>query len=319
MSVTSLPRSPSESRRPARAAGRRARRPLHGRRRPSSGSTTPPSPGASARSRTRSAAACSRAARPDGCSRRSASTRSPRPRASSARSAALSPDAPRLSGVVRLSATDGFSGFIAAPAIVAVRRAHPDVSLEIVAAHAARRAAARRRRPRGRRRAPARASRRGDPPRRLRARPLREPRVPRAHGTPRITGRPRRARRSSTSSSRCCRSTRSTRRGGRRARMVDAVSSTNVYVHVDATRAGAGFGLLPAFLADRHDDLVRLFADEIDERPALLAGVPARGAAAADRARLHRRRCAHASPRSPDELLGRRGRAGGVTPATAPD
>jgi DNA-binding transcriptional LysR family regulator len=48
--------------------------------------------------------------------------------------------------------------------------------------------------------------------------------------------------------------------------MVDAVSSTNVYVHVDATRSGAGFGLLPAFLADRHDDLVRLFADEIDQR-----------------------------------------------------
>jgi DNA-binding transcriptional LysR family regulator len=47
--------------------------------------------------------------------------------------------------------------------------------------------------------------------------------------------------------------------------MIDAVSSTNVYVHVDATRAGAGFGLLPAFLADRHDDLVRLFPDEIDE------------------------------------------------------
>ena len=48
--------------------------------------------------------------------------------------------------------------------------------------------------------------------------------------------------------------------------MVDAVSSTNVYVHVEATRAGAGYGLLPAFLADPHDDLVRLFADEIDER-----------------------------------------------------
>jgi DNA-binding transcriptional LysR family regulator len=48
--------------------------------------------------------------------------------------------------------------------------------------------------------------------------------------------------------------------------MVDAVSSTNVYVHVDATRAGAGYGLLPAFLADPHDDLVRLFADEVEER-----------------------------------------------------
>jgi DNA-binding transcriptional LysR family regulator len=54
----------------------------------------------------------------------------------------LAPDAPRLSGVVRLSATDGFSGFIAAPAIVAVQAEHPGVSLEIVAA--TRRAAAQR-------------------------------------------------------------------------------------------------------------------------------------------------------------------------------
>ena len=48
--------------------------------------------------------------------------------------------------------------------------------------------------------------------------------------------------------------------------MVDSVASTNVYVHVDATRGGAGYGLLPAFLADRHDDLVRVLPDRIDER-----------------------------------------------------
>jgi hypothetical protein len=46
----------------------------------------------------------------------------------------LSPDAPALGGVVRLSATDGFSGFIAAPAMAALRAEHPEVSLEIVAA-----------------------------------------------------------------------------------------------------------------------------------------------------------------------------------------
>jgi DNA-binding transcriptional LysR family regulator len=48
--------------------------------------------------------------------------------------------------------------------------------------------------------------------------------------------------------------------------MVDAVASTNVYVHVEATRGGAGFGLLPAFLADPHDDLVRLLPDEVEAR-----------------------------------------------------
>lgn len=47
--------------------------------------------------------------------------------------------------------------------------------------------------------------------------------------------------------------------------MLDALSSTNVFVHVEATRAGAGIGLLPCFLADRHPDLVRLLPDEFAE------------------------------------------------------
>lgn len=46
--------------------------------------------------------------------------------------------------------------------------------------------------------------------------------------------------------------------------MRDAVTSTNVFVHVEATRAGAGLGLLPCFMADRHDDLVRLLPDRVD-------------------------------------------------------
>ncbi|WP_203230867.1 LysR substrate-binding domain-containing protein [Agromyces humi] len=166
--------------------------------------------------------------------------------------------------MVRLSATDGFSGFIAAHAIVAVRRAHPDVSLEVVAA--TRRAAQQRvgvdlevvvGRPHVHR---AEAIHLADYALGLYAsRDFLE-----RHGTPASTaelaGAPLVyfiesmlqvdaldvARRAAPD-------------------MVDAVSSTNVYVHVDATRAGAGFGLLPAFLADRHDDLVRLFADEIDE------------------------------------------------------
>ncbi len=47
--------------------------------------------------------------------------------------------------------------------------------------------------------------------------------------------------------------------------MRDALSSTNVFVHVEATRAGAGLGLLPCFMADRHADLVRLLPDEVAE------------------------------------------------------
>ena len=46
--------------------------------------------------------------------------------------------------------------------------------------------------------------------------------------------------------------------------MRDAVTSTNVFVHVEATRAGAGLGLLPCFMADRHDDLVRLLPQDVD-------------------------------------------------------
>ena len=39
-----------------------------------------------------------------------------------------------LEGVVRLSATDGFSAYIAAPAAASVQRRHPKVAVEIVAA-----------------------------------------------------------------------------------------------------------------------------------------------------------------------------------------
>ncbi|WP_173922061.1 LysR family transcriptional regulator [Agromyces sp. Marseille-P2726] len=177
----------------------------------------------------------------------------------------LAPEAPRLSGVVRLSATDGFSGFIAAPAIVAVRREHPDVSLEIVAA--TRRAAQQRvgvdlevvvGRPHVKRGETTHLAdyalgiyasrefldRNGAPdsPAALEGAPL----VYFIESMLQVDALD----------------------DARRAtpEMVDAVSSTNVYVHVDATRAGAGFGLLPAFLADRHDDLVRLFPEEIDTR-----------------------------------------------------
>ncbi len=48
--------------------------------------------------------------------------------------------------------------------------------------------------------------------------------------------------------------------------MRDSLTSTNVFVHVEATRAGAGIGLLPCFVADRHPDLVRVLPDTIAER-----------------------------------------------------
>lgn len=48
--------------------------------------------------------------------------------------------------------------------------------------------------------------------------------------------------------------------------MKDALTSTNVFVHVEATRAGAGIGFLPCFMADLHPDLVRLFPDTVAER-----------------------------------------------------
>jgi DNA-binding transcriptional LysR family regulator len=48
--------------------------------------------------------------------------------------------------------------------------------------------------------------------------------------------------------------------------MHDSISSTNVFVHVEATRAGAGLGLLPCFMADRHEDLVRLLPGTVSEK-----------------------------------------------------
>ncbi|MFF2272107.1 LysR family transcriptional regulator [Agromyces sp. NPDC058136] len=177
----------------------------------------------------------------------------------------LDPEAAALAGVVRLSATDGFSGFIAAPAIVALRREHPEVSLEMVAA--TRRAAMQRvgvdlevvvGRPHVHR---AEASHLADYTLGLYAsRGYLE-----RHGTPagvaELSGRPLVYFIESMLQVDAL-------DDARRAvpRMVDAVSSTNVYVHIDATRAGAGIGLLPAFLADQHDDLVRLMPDEVEVR-----------------------------------------------------
>jgi DNA-binding transcriptional LysR family regulator len=48
--------------------------------------------------------------------------------------------------------------------------------------------------------------------------------------------------------------------------MRDSLTSTNVFVHVEATRAGAGIGFLPCYVADRHPDLVRLLPEEFAEQ-----------------------------------------------------
>jgi DNA-binding transcriptional LysR family regulator len=170
-----------------------------------------------------------------------------------------------IAGVVRMSATDGFSAYIAAPAVATLRAQHPRLSVEIVTA--TRRATAHR------------------PGLDIEI-AVGRPQTDRAHrtelgaytlgmyasreylaraGTPRSAVQleqhplvyfvdsmlsvealdlPRRL----------------------VPRMQDGVSSTNVFVHVEATRAGAGIGLLPCFVADRHEDLVRLLPDEFGER-----------------------------------------------------
>ena len=175
------------------------------------------------------------------------------------------PNAPqKLTGVVRMSATDGFSAYIAAPAVARLQRDHPNLRVEIVT-----------------------ATRRA-----LQHRSgldieivVGEPQVHRAeafelgeyalgmyaaqsylrmHPTPTSTKElvvhplvyfidsilqvddldaPRRLVPS----------------------MRDALTSTNVFVQVEATRAGAGIGFLPCFMADKHPDLVRVMPEQFNE------------------------------------------------------
>jgi DNA-binding transcriptional LysR family regulator len=167
-----------------------------------------------------------------------------------------------LEGVVRMSATDGFSAYIAAPAAARVRQRHPNVSVEIIAA--TRRATQQRSgldievvvgEPQVHR---AEAARLGDY--RLGLYGSREYLAD--HGAPtsraELAGHPLvyfidsmlqvddldLARTFAPA-------------------MRESVTSTNVFVHVEATRAAAGLGLLPCFMADRHDDLVRVLPDDV--------------------------------------------------------
>lgn len=181
--------------------------------------------------------------------------------------AGIRDDAPgeRLAGVIRLSATDGFSGFVAAPAMAALRRRHPDVSLELIATTRQ-------------------ASQHpvGSDLQVVVGRPL----VRRAEAVPLAEyalglyasrelldhlGRPERV--EDLAGAPVVYFIESMLQvdvldDARRAipGMVDAVTSTNVFVHVEATRAGAGFGLLPTFLADRVPELERVLPEVVEHR-----------------------------------------------------
>ncbi len=169
-----------------------------------------------------------------------------------------------ITGVVRMTATDGFSAYIAAPAVARLRREHPGLSVEIVTV--TRRALQQRSgldievvvgTPQVHR---AEAIRLGE----YRLGMYASRAYLKDHGTPasieELTQHqlvyfvdsmlqvddldaPRRL----------------------VPTMRDGLSSTNVFVHVEATRAGAGIGFLPCFMADRHADLVRLLPSDFAE------------------------------------------------------
>jgi DNA-binding transcriptional LysR family regulator len=167
-----------------------------------------------------------------------------------------------LEGVVRMSATDGFSAYIAAPAAAAVQRRHPGIAVEIVAAT---------------RRATQQRSGLdievvvGEPQvHRAEAIPLGDYRLGlygattylAERGTPHslddVAGHPlvyfidSMLQVDDLDLARTFAPT-----------MRESISSTNVFVHVEATRAAAGLGLLPCFMADRHDDLTRVLTDAV--------------------------------------------------------
>ena len=170
-----------------------------------------------------------------------------------------------VSGVVRMTATDGFSAYVASPAVAKLRRRHPGLSVEIVTV--TRQALQQRSgldievvvgEPRVHR---AEAIELGDYELGLYA--SRDYLA--ANGTPASV--------EEVSDHRLVYFVDSMLQvddldAPRRLfpEMKDALTSTNVFVHVEATRAGAGIGFLPCFMADRHPELVRLFPDSVAER-----------------------------------------------------
>jgi DNA-binding transcriptional LysR family regulator len=169
-----------------------------------------------------------------------------------------------ITGVVRMTATDGFSAYIAAPAVARLRRNHPGLSVEVVTM--TRRALQQRSgldievvvgEPQVHR---AEAVRLGDYMLGMYASRayLAE------HGTPasvaELNGHPLVYFVDSMLQVDDLDAPRRLVPG-----MRDGLTSTNVFVHVEATRAGAGIGFLPCFMGDLHDDLVRLLPTEIAE------------------------------------------------------
>ena len=170
-----------------------------------------------------------------------------------------------LEGVVRISATDGFSAYIAAPAAAAVQRKHPKVAVEIVAA--TRRAT---------------QQRSGLDIEIV----VGEPTVHRAkalrlgdyclgvygsrdyldeHGSPSSIADLHRFPLVYFIDSMLQVDDLDLAPSFAPA-MRESVSSTNVFVHVEATRASAGIGLLPCFMADRHPDLIRVLPEAVSIR-----------------------------------------------------
>jgi DNA-binding transcriptional LysR family regulator len=185
---------------------------------------------------------------------------------SAVRSLSTDPHGSReLEGVVRISATDGFSAYIAAPAAAQVQRSHPKVAVEIVATT---------------RRATQQRS---------------------GLDIEVVVGEPQVHRAEAIRLGDYCLGLYGARdylsEHGAPARVEDlnrfplvyfidsmlqvddldlatdfapamreSVTSTNVFVHVEATRASAGLGLLPCFMADRHDDLVRVLPEAVAVR-----------------------------------------------------
>ncbi len=170
-----------------------------------------------------------------------------------------------LEGVVRISATDGFSAYIAAPSAAQVQRRHPRVAVEIVAA--TRRAT---------------QQRSGLDIEVV----VGEPQVHRAeairlgdyclglygsrdylseHGTPKSIEDLARYPLVYFIDSMLQVDDLDLATSFAPA-MRESVTSTNVFVHVEATRAAAGIGLLPCFMADRHDDLIRVLREQVAVR-----------------------------------------------------
>ncbi|OPX11694.1 LysR family transcriptional regulator [Mycobacterium sp. AT1] len=167
-----------------------------------------------------------------------------------------------LEGVVRMSATDGFSAYIAAPAAAHVQQRHPKVSVEIVTA--TRRVTQQRAgldvevvvgEPQVHR---AEVARLGD----YRLGLYASRRYLADHGAPGSTADLAAHPLVYFIDSMLQVDDLDLARTFAPA-MRESVTSTNVFVHVEATRAAAGLGLLPCFMADRHDDLVRVLPDDV--------------------------------------------------------